>query len=72
MSKPTSCPLCHSPKVEAYQCGWATIHCRNCYLSLSRAVPLSALIAIWNERDNVEPLLEALRYKRAVVQDSLF
>lgn len=44
------CPLCHSTNVQAYQVGWSTIHCKSCYLQLSRPIPLKELITIWNNR----------------------
>jgi hypothetical protein len=48
--KPAPCPLCKSDDVGAYQIGWAVIHCRNCYLRLSRDLPLKELVEIWNKR----------------------
>lgn len=41
--------------IGAFESGWGTIHCRNCYLRLSRQIPLDDLIKIWNTRDgNIE------------------
>jgi hypothetical protein len=50
------CPLCKSTNVRCYQVGWSTIHCKSCYLQLSRPLPLNELVVIWNTR--VDDLVE--------------
>jgi len=52
------CPLCRSPEVKSYQVGWAVIWCRKCGVSLSKAMKLKDLIAIWNERGEQPGLFE--------------